>query len=95
MIKYAELVKKPKLFQSFTGLRIEAFHKLLVAFEESYEDDLVNRDTQKEKPRQRQRGGGRISQIPVVEDKLVFILVYFRYYPVQVLQGFLFSMSQS
>ena len=95
MIKYAELVKKPKLFQSFTGLRIEAFHKLLVAFEEAYEDDLVNRDTQKEKPRQRQRGGGRISQIPVVEDKLVFILVYFRYYPVQVLQGFLFSMSQS
>jgi len=31
----------------------------------------------------------------VVEDKLVFILVYFRYYPVQVLQGFLFGMSQS
>jgi len=94
MIKYAELVKNPSLFQSFTGLHIEAFHKLLVAFEEVYEDDLAERDQQKEKPRQRQRGGGRTSQIPEIEDKLVFILVYFRFYPVQVLQGFLFGLSQ-
>jgi len=94
MIKYAELVKKRKLFQSFTGLRIEAFHKLLPAFQDAYEDDLGYRDSQKEKPRQRQRGGGRTSQIPEIEDKLVFILVYFRFYPVQVLQGFLFGLSQ-
>lgn len=55
---------------------------------------MVIRDQEKEKRRQRQRGGGRISQIPEIEDKLVFILVYFRFYPVQVLQGFLFGMSQ-
>lgn len=94
MIKYAELVKNPKLFQSFTGLGIEAFHELLPAFEAAYEDDLAHRDEQKEKPRQRQRGGGRTSQIPGIADKLVFILVYFRFYPVQILQGFLFGLSQ-
>lgn len=94
MIKYAELVKNAKLFQSFTGLRIEAFDELLAAFLEAYEDDLAERDGQKEKARQRQRGGGRISQIPESADKLVFILVYFRFYPVQVLQGFLFGLSQ-
>lgn len=94
MIKYAELAKNAKLFQSFTGLRIEAFQELLPAFEEAYDDDLAYRDNQKEKPRQRQRGGGRSSQIPESADKLVFILVYFRFYPVQVLQGFLFGLSQ-
>lgn len=94
MIKYAELVKNPKLFQSFTGLRIEAFHELLPAFQEAYEDDLAYRDSRREKLRQRQRGGGRPSQIPEIEDKLVFILVYFRFYPVQVLQGVLFGLSQ-
>jgi len=94
MIRYAKLIKKPSLFRSFTGINIEAFHKLLGAFEEAYDDDLGNRDRQKGKARQRGRGGGRISQIPEIEDKLVFILVYFRFYPVQVLQGFLFGLSQ-
>ncbi|NIR87028.1 transposase [Candidatus Bathyarchaeota archaeon] len=93
-MRYAELVKKPSLFQTFTGLSIAAFQELLPAFQEAYEDDLAYRDSQKEKPRQRQRGGGRPSQIPEIEDKLVFILVYFRFYPVQVLQGFLFGLSQ-
>ena len=55
---------------------------------------LADRDNNKDSARQRQRGGGRISQIPTIEDKLVFILVYFRFYPVQVLQGFLFGLSQ-
>lgn len=95
MIRYAKLVKNPSLFRSFTGLRLEAFDELLSAFEEAYDDDLGKRDWQKQQPRQRQRGGGRISQIPEIEDKLVFILVYFRFYPVQVLQGFLFGLSQA
>ena len=94
MIRYAKLAKKPNLFRSFTGLRIEAFQELLAAFEEAYEDDLADRDQQKETPRQRKRGGGRSSQVPEIEDKLVFILVYFRFYPVQILQGFLFGLSQ-
>jgi len=94
MITYAKLVKKPSLFRNFTGLRIEAFHKLLSAFQEAYADDLVHREAQKATPRQRQRGGGRPAVIPEMEDKLVFILVYFRFYPVQVLHGFLFGLSQ-
>ena len=67
---------------------------MLPAFETAYETDLTRRDEQKAEPRQRQRGGGRTSTIPEMADKLVFILVYFRFYPVQVLQGVLFDMSQ-
>jgi len=94
MITYAQLVKKPQLFQNFTGLRIEAFRQLLHSFAEIYENDLADRERQKVSGRQRQRGGGRTGSMPSIEDKLVFILVYFRFYPTQVLQGFLFGLSQ-
>lgn len=94
MITYAKIAKNPKLFQSLTGLSTSAFAQLLPAFEKAYETDLRCRDEQKAKARQRQRGGGRHSTIPEMADKLVFILVYFRLYPVQGLQGFLFDLSQ-
>lgn len=94
MITYVKIEKNPKLFRSLTGLSIPAFKRLLPAFEEAYEADLKRRDGSRTDVRQRQRGGGRRSAIPDIADKLVFILVYFRLYPVQVLQGFLFDLSQ-
>ncbi|XWX03423.1 transposase family protein [Aggregatilineales bacterium SYSU G02658] len=94
MVSYRKLSKNPRLFQSFTGLRLEAFAQLLPAFREAYQADLDYRDAQRAASRQRQRGGGRVATIPTLEDKLVFILFYFRLYPVQVLQGYLFGMSQ-
>jgi hypothetical protein len=33
--------------------------------------------------------------LPTIEDKLVFILFYFRLYPIQTVQGFLFDLSQA
>lgn len=94
MISYRKLAKNPRLFQSFTGLRLEAFAQLLPAFRGAYQADLDQRDARRSASRQRQRGGGRIASIPKIEDKLVFILFYFRLYPIQALQGFLFGMSQ-
>ena len=94
MITYAKLKQNRNVFQSLTGLTLKGFGKLLPAFEAAYEADLERREGQRAEARQRQRGGGRRSAIPKVEDKLVFILVYFRRYPVQVLQGMLFGMSQ-
>lgn len=94
MITYERLAKNPRLFQNFTGLRHEAFAQILPTFVECYEADLDERDEAKETSRQRERGGGRISAIPSEADKLVFILFYFRHYPMQILQGFLFNMSQ-
>ena len=51
-------------------------------------------ERKRSQPRQRRRGGGRKSAIPTVQDKLLFILVYFRIYPLQVVQGLLFGLSQ-
>lgn len=88
MITYEKLAKNPRLFQTFTGLRLEAFAQILPSFSDCYEADLAERDEAREESRQRERGGGRISAIPSMADKLVFILFYFRHYPMQTLQGF-------
>ena len=95
MVSYDILKTKPHLFKSFTGLSLEAFNALLPAFEKAYGCHLDTRDHQRHTPRQRQRGAGRQGAISGIEDKLLFILVYFRFYPIQVLQGFLFGMGQA
>ncbi|MCP4209082.1 MAG: transposase [Shimia sp.] len=93
-MRYQQLKAKPALFKSFTGVTLSAFADLLPAFRQAYRDDLDRRDQQRTVPRQRQRGGGNKGALPTLEDKLVFILCYFRLYPVQVLQGYLFEMGQ-
>lgn len=94
MITFEQLKSKPRILKSFTGLTLKAFNELLPAFRQAYEEDLERRDAQREKPRQRGRGGGRKGALATIEDKLVFILFYFRFYPVQVLQGYVFGMGQ-
>ena len=44
--------------------------------------------------RQRRRGGGRKGRLADTADTLVFILMYFRLYPIQTVQGLLFGMGQ-
>jgi hypothetical protein len=95
MISYQDLKANPVLFKSFTGITLNAFADLLPAFRRAYQADLDQRDAQREGPRQRERGGGSKGALPTLEDKLVFILCYFRLYPVQILQGYLFGMGQS
>lgn len=95
MISLIALKKNPAVFQSFTGLTLLAFYKLLTSFEQAYENDLLDREQGRTTPRQRERGGGRTGAFKRLEDKLVFILFYFKFYPVQEVQGFFFGMGQS
>ncbi len=46
------------------------------------------------KGRKRNYGGGRKAQLQDSRDKLLFILFYFRQYPTQEVQGFLFGIGQ-
>jgi len=95
MITFASLKHKPSVFSSFTGLTLAAFSELLSAFDQAYETDLDQRDEQRGQPRQRGRGGGRWGALGSREDKLVFILFYFKFYPVQVVQGYWFGLGQA
>ena len=95
MITFQVLKNKPIVFRCFMGMNLVAFQKLLPAFERAYETDLDRRDRTRATNRQRKRGGGRNSALKGIEDKLLFILFYFKIYPLQEFQGYLFGMGQS
>jgi len=44
--------------------------------------------------RKREYGGGRKAELQESRDKMLFILFYFRQYPTQEVQGFLFGIGQ-
>jgi len=94
MIRFEPLKNKPQMLSCLTGLNLAAFDDLLPAFERAYEKDLEKREGRREVPRQRRRGGGRKGALPTTADKLVFILFYFKMYPVQMAQGYFFGMGQ-
>lgn len=95
MITFQTLKKNPAVFQCFTGLNLAAFYDLLPSFEAAYETDLEKREQARTQKRQRTRGAGRTSALKGLEDKLLFILFYFKVYPVQEVQGYIFGMGQA
>lgn len=93
MLTYAELQKRPQKLLALTGLARREFDALLPVFTQA----LAEAETAlKPKPKKRQRapGGGRKPGLGPVADKLLFILVYTKTYPLQVVQGEMFGMSQ-
>ena len=68
------------------------FEQLFVSFEQAWQNYLEQHHIQA--PRARRYGAGRKPQLQDNQDKLLFILVYFRLYPTQEVQGFLFGIGQ-
>lgn len=89
MLRYATLKKKPKDLLALTGLAHREFEELLPVFEQA-----LPKPRRRRKRRQRAPGGGRKLALPTVADKLLFMLVYMKTYPVQTVQAHLFGMSQ-
>jgi hypothetical protein len=92
-VTYYDLQTKPRVLQSLTGLTPGEFETLLLSFEEAWNHFVEV--TFHKKVRKRAYGGGRKSQLEYIEDKLLFILLYFRLYPTQEVQGYLFGMGQT
>jgi len=94
VLTYAKLKKQPQRLLALTGLARREFNELLPVFAKALADAEA-RTKPKPKKRQRAPGGGRKPGLRTVDDKLLFILVYTKTYPLQVVQGELFDMSQS
>lgn len=95
MLNYARVTGKARLIRSITGLNEKAFARLLKSFKQAYEGWLEEQDKQRKTERQRARGGGRQAVLARAEDKLLFILFYYRYYPLQEVQGFFFGIGKT
>lgn len=91
---YEELVKNPERLLALTGHTQEEIEQLLPSFEVAWEEHRATHHRPGES-RKRAVGGGRRGRLHRLEDKLLFILVYFKVYPLQEVQGTLFAMGQS
>lgn len=94
MLTYAELKKKPKEFLAATGLYLEEFERLLPGFQKRACFAPSPVQTRRGQPRKRRAGAGPKEQLTTVEDKLLFILVYQKTYPLQTMHGLQFGLSQ-
>ena len=95
MLEYKRLKKNRRKFIALTGLTPKEFRMLLPVFDEVYEYTRAEDRTQRGTVRQRTVGGGRKGQLRTPEQKLLFILVYQKTYPLQTLLGEVFELSQS
>jgi len=95
MLTYNRLKQNRREFLALTGLTVKEFKQLLPAFTQAYERQYPSTKTLAGKKRQRKIGGGRKSHLQGAEQKLLFVLVYQKTYPVQAVLGALFDLSQS
>ena len=93
LLRYEELVENPARLRAWTGVDREEIEQLLPSFARAWD---AHRRTHHRPPESRTRalGAGRRGRLWRLEDKLLFILVYFKTYPLQEVQGTLFGMSQ-
>ena len=89
MLNIEGALKQDRLLRALTGLNQKAFDALLPTFRAIYFD------IQQKKPRQRALGGGRKARLLTNQDKLFFILFYFKCYPTFDVAGLLFDMHRS
>ena len=94
MIKYSQLKEKPKRFLAATGLTMGEFERILPVFKEKLAALHPQELTKRGKTRQRRAGAGPKEKLRTDEDKLLFILLYQKTYPIQEMLGLQFGISQ-
>lgn len=92
MLDVNRVLKEDRLLRAFTGLNRQAFDQLSQAFEIVINQDAIAKS---QKQRKRSVGGGRKARLQRVENKLFFILFYFKCYPTFDVAGVLFDLHRS
>jgi DDE superfamily endonuclease len=94
MLSYAQIKSNRRKFLALTGLTPREFQLILPAFERAYTRRYPATKTLAGDARQRRAGGGRKTALDTHEQKLLFALVYLKAYPLQILLGEVFELSQ-
>lgn len=92
MLTTEKLQRKPKHFQSFTGVTIAQFGEILNALRPIYGE--LEKERLERPDRKRKIGGGRRFALSL-EDRLLLTLMYFRLYTSYTLLGYLFDLDGS
>lgn len=91
---YHKYRKKAKRFVAMTSYTLEEFDALLPHFEQSFHKHMAKYTLSGKERRKRAYVAYKNSPLPSVEEKLFFILVYVKTYPLQEVQAAMFGMSQ-
>ena len=95
MVTYTELRGDRKRLLALTGLALPEFELLVTAFGRAYDHRYPPDRTLTGRPRLRAAGAGRRAVLAGPEQKLLFLLVYLKTYPLQVVLAELFGLSPS
>ncbi len=94
VLTYTHLKRNRRKFLALTGLTSKEFQAVLPAFAQAYARRYPRTKSMTGKPRKRQHGGGRKSTLDASEQKLLFVLVYLKAYPLQAMLRDLFDLSK-
>lgn len=93
MLDHAVVKRNKKEHLALTGLSVKEFKRLASAFAQA--ESEANERMNGQRKRQRQPGGGRTPTLYDSNQRLFFLLVYYKTYTLQVVHGKLFELSQS
>ena len=94
MIIFQDIKDKPDTFLSLTRYTLEEFTELLPYFSQCFLDYMQTHTLEGKQRKKRRYKPYKNSCFASDEDMLLFILIYLREVPKQVLFGALFGMSQ-
>jgi hypothetical protein len=91
MLNIERILGQDRLVRAMTGLNRQAFENLLPKFAIEYE----RANSTRTKSRQRARGGGAKAKLEKPQEKLFYILFYFKCYPTFDLAGVIFDLDRA
>jgi Helix-turn-helix of DDE superfamily endonuclease len=94
-LRFADVQTHPTEVLDLTSLTLEEFQQLVLPFESGFQAYMADWRLDRQPRTARRYTTYKNCPLPTPEDRLLFILVYLKTYPLQVVQGRLFGMGQS
>jgi hypothetical protein len=94
-LRFADLQTRPTEVLDLTSLTVDEFRTLVLPFEAAFQAQMSQWRLDGQPRTARRYTTYQNCPLPTPEDRLLFILVYLKTYPLQVVQGRLFGMGQS
>jgi Helix-turn-helix of DDE superfamily endonuclease len=94
-LRFADIQTRPTEVLDLTSLTVEEFRELVLPFEATFQAHMAEWRLDGRPRTARRYTTYTNCPLPTPEDRLLFILVYLKTYPLQVVQGRLFGMGQS
>src|SRR5882724_11515912 len=94
-LRFTELQSRPLAFLDCTSVTLDEFQQLVPPFETAFHARMAAWRMDGKPRTARRFTTYHNCPLPTPEDRLLFILVYLKTYPLQVVHGRLFGMGQS